>query len=882
MTERDPLSAPDSSPDAWYDSGDARRAARAALPGDVWDFLTGGSGTERTLADNRTALDGVPLVPRIMTDVTRCDTATELAGTSTDLPLGIAPIAYHRLFHPEGEPASARAAEAAGAVFVAGMLSSRPLEDITAVCSRTWLQLYWLRDRGLLKDLVARAEAAGCRALVLTVDVPRMGRRLRDIRNEFALPADVVAANFPAATTSTARTRARGASAVMAHTGETFDPSLSWPDVAWLRDLTTLPIVLKGVLHPEDARRATETGVAAVVVSNHGGRQLDGAPPSVSMLPAVREAVEGRVQILLDSGIRSGTDVLRALSLGADGVLVGRPAMWGLAAGGQGGAERVLRLLRTELEDAMALAGCPCVSDAQRIGSDSWNTRIRGRAHRWGGGRSGARGKPGKAEEGGDAERRRPTTTPPGAAHRHATPTHPMRATSKPAAEQWKERSAMAVTRDLTATSLFAADLHASLASPTLASMNFLNEVAIRFPDAISFAAGRPYEGHFDVSSLHEYLDAFCGYLSGKLGHSDEEITRLLFQYGRTKGIVHELIAKNLLVDENIRADPESVVVTVGCQEAMFLVLRALRRNAQDVLLAVSPTYVGITGAAELVDMPVVPVAGEAGGLDLDDLVESVARARSAGLNPRALYIVPDFSNPAGESLDLPSRHRLLEIAGELDILLLEDNPYGLFGDDGDRLPTLKSLDRGRRVVYLGSFAKTGLPGARVGYAVADQPVVDAAGGTGLLADELSKLKSMLTLNTSPVAQAVIGGKLVQHDFSLVRANAREAELYRGNRRRLLAGLARRFPLHRDPGATVTWNTPAGGFFLVVTVPFEASDARLEESAERYGVLWTPMHHFYTGTAGGTHQLRLSCSLLTPGLIEEGLDRLAAFVDDHL
>ncbi len=432
------------------------------------------------------------------------------------------------------------------------------------------------------------------------------------------------------------------------------------------------------------------------------------------------------------------------------------------------------------------------------------------------------------------------------------------------------------------AATLDAADLHASLASPTLASMNFLNEVAIRFPDAVSLAAGRPYEGFFDVASLHHYLDTYCAYLSKERGLSDEEVTRLLFQYGRTKGIVHDLIAKNLAVDENISADPESIVVTVGCQEAMVLVLRALRGSPTDALLAVSPTYVGITGAAELVDMPVLPVASGAGGLDLDDLAGAVARARADGLNPRALYIVPDFSNPAGETLSLAHRRRLLDLAEELNILLIEDNPYGLFGADDDRLPTLKALDRGRRVVYLGSFAKTGLPGARVGYVVADQLVRDAAGRTSLFADELSKLKSMLTLNTSPVAQAVIGGKLIACDFSLVNANSREKEIYRANMRRLGDGLARHFPGHHEPGAPVTWNRPSGGFFLVVTVPFAASDALLEESAGTYGVLWTPMHHFYTGRTGGSRQLRLSCSLLTPERLDEGIDRLAAFINAHL
>jgi (S)-3,5-dihydroxyphenylglycine transaminase len=412
--------------------------------------------------------------------------------------------------------------------------------------------------------------------------------------------------------------------------------------------------------------------------------------------------------------------------------------------------------------------------------------------------------------------------------------------------------------------------LHAALADPALESMNFLNEVAIRYPDAISFAAGRPYEDLFDAEDVPRYLSAYTGHLRTDKGYDRAGVNRLLFQYGRTKGIIHDLVAHNLAVDENMEVDPESVVVTVGAQEGMYLVLRALRRTERDALLAVSPNYVGITGAAQLVDMPVLPVASGTEGIDLDDLVDALHRAAVAGLWPRALYLVPDFAHPTGAKIGLATRERLLDIAAGHGLLLLEDNPYGLFHAEGERLPTLKALDRTRQVVYLGSFAKTGMPGARVGYVVADQPV----SGGGLFADELSKIKSMVTVNTSPLAQAVIGGKLLENGYSMVRANAREAQLYRRNRGLVLDGLARRFP------DGVTWNTPGGGFFVVLTVPFGVDDALLEESAREYGVLWTPMYHFFAGK-GGEHQIRLSYSLLTPERIETGLDRLAALVKAH-
>ncbi|MER7666989.1 PLP-dependent aminotransferase family protein [Kitasatospora sp. NPDC096128] len=418
-------------------------------------------------------------------------------------------------------------------------------------------------------------------------------------------------------------------------------------------------------------------------------------------------------------------------------------------------------------------------------------------------------------------------------------------------------------------------DLHPSLADPAMTSMNLLNEISIRYPEAVSFAAGRPAEQFFELDAVHRHLDRYTEHLRTERGLSEEAARRQVLQYGRTKGIIHELIAAHLAVDEGIEVPAESIVVTVGCQEAMFLVLRALRRGPEDVVLAVSPTYVGLTGAALLADLPVRPVADGPDGLDLADLRRQLASTRAEGRRPRALYLVPDVANPSGASLPLELRRELLELAAEEDFLVLEDNPYCVFAGD-QRLPSLKALDTGRRVVHLGSFAKTALPGARVGYVVADQLVADGAGGTGLLADLLGMIKSMTTVNTSPIAQAVIGGALLEHGHSLRAANTEVAALYRRNLALVLAGLARRFP----PGGGVTWNEPRGGFFLVLTVPCVADDALLELSASRYGVIWTPMSHFYPGE-GGERQLRLSVSQVDPATLDRGLDGLAALLADR-
>lgn len=415
--------------------------------------------------------------------------------------------------------------------------------------------------------------------------------------------------------------------------------------------------------------------------------------------------------------------------------------------------------------------------------------------------------------------------------------------------------------------------LFGALEDPALNSMNFLNEVAIHYPDAIPLAAGRPSEEFFELEDVHRYLRIFSQHLGRHL--TEEQVRRTVLQYGRTKGIIHELVAENLRLDEGIPVDPESVVVTAGCQEAMFLVLRALRADERDVLLAVSPTYVGLTGAARLVDLPVRPVRTGESGIDLDDLVAVIRRERAAGRRPRACYVVPDFTNPSGLSLDLATRQRLLEVAAAEDVLLIEDNPYGLFHGDADRVPTLKALDADRRVVYLGSFAKSVLPGARVGYVVADQRVVGADGTIGLFADQLSKIKSMLTVNTSPIAQAVVGGKLLAHGCRLAGATAPERQLYDRNLRRLVTGLAERFP----PGSGVTWTVPTGGFFVVVTVGFVVDDRLLERSARDYGVLWTPMGYFYDDSSE-VRALRLSCSAVSVEQIDLGLDRLAALIND--
>jgi (S)-3,5-dihydroxyphenylglycine transaminase len=424
------------------------------------------------------------------------------------------------------------------------------------------------------------------------------------------------------------------------------------------------------------------------------------------------------------------------------------------------------------------------------------------------------------------------------------------------------------------------ADLHGSVSDPLLDSMNFLNEITARYPEAISFAPGRPYEGMFDPASVTEYLEAYLDHLR-QTDHAPGQIRTLLFQYGRTKGIIHDLIAEALDNDEGIRVPSEAIVVTVGAQEGMVLTLRALFAGPGDVLLVSSPCYIGMTGAARLLDIDVVPVPEGAQGPD-PDAVRAVARAvRDSGRRSRALYVVPDFANPSGASMPVDARKRLLEVARDEEFLIVEDNPYGLFSRDLEPRPTLKALDEDGSVIYLGSFCKTCFPGARLGYVIADQRVALGDGTYGLLADELAKIKSMVTVNTSSISQAVIGGALIRCGCRLREANAAMKEFYSINLATVQAELERHFPSSLRSALGIDWNHPEGGFFTVMTVPFVADESALERSAHEFGVLWTPMADFHVGV-GGQRELRLSSSYLRPEAVAEGIRRLAAFIMNEI
>ncbi|MGW1216667.1 alpha-hydroxy acid oxidase [Streptomyces sp. NPDC002499] len=329
--------------------GDFERAARSRLDPAVWDFFEGGAGEERTLAANAAAFDRLWLRPRVLSGAGLPDTAATILGRRWEAPVAVAPLAYQTLAHPLGELATVRGTAAAARVpVVVSTFAGRGIEELAAAADGPlWLQVYCLRDRSMTRRLIERAQAAGFEALVLTVDTPHMGRRLRDLRNGFKLPDGIGPANLDG----------HDFTVPAAHTRAEFAPALDWSVVDWLRSVSALPVLLKGILTDTDAVRAAEAGADGVIVSNHGGRQLDGVPATLDVLPEIAAALAGRLPLLLDGGVRRGRDVLAALALGADAVLLGRPVLHGLAVDGEQGVRDVLEILLGELTDAMTLAG---------------------------------------------------------------------------------------------------------------------------------------------------------------------------------------------------------------------------------------------------------------------------------------------------------------------------------------------------------------------------------------------------------------------------------------------------------------------------------------------------------------------------------------------
>lgn len=340
--------------------------AKEKLPAIAYDYYRSGAWDEVTLKANREAYEKIKIHYKVLVDVSARDLSTTLFGQRVACPILIAPTAFHKLAHPEGEVATARAAVKANTIMTLSSLSTTSIEEVAAATNKTfWFQLYINKNREYTRDLVARAENAGARALVVTVDTPMWGRRERDVRNGFHLPPGLSAVNLEKYDKD-AVTKGQTGSGLGQSFAWMIDSALQWKDLDWLAGISKLPIIIKGVCRADDARIAMSHGVKGILVSNHGGRQMDSAPATIEVLPAIVDAVGDQTTVMMDGGIRRGLDAMKALAYGAKAVLVGRPVLWGLASGGQQGVEKALSILREELDLAMALTGCRNLGEVNR------------------------------------------------------------------------------------------------------------------------------------------------------------------------------------------------------------------------------------------------------------------------------------------------------------------------------------------------------------------------------------------------------------------------------------------------------------------------------------------------------------------------------------
>lgn len=415
-------------------------------------------------------------------------------------------------------------------------------------------------------------------------------------------------------------------------------------------------------------------------------------------------------------------------------------------------------------------------------------------------------------------------------------------------------------------------ELKECFADPLVDGMNFLNQIVMEHPMAISFALGQPIEEHFNVERSLQFILEFVRVSARSSSMPEQKVWQRLGQYGQSRGGISELIAWQLERDEGIRVPPEAIIVTVGAQEALAVILTGLFDATKDVLLVSDPTYVGITGLARVLGIPVLAIPSTDDGLDLNRL-EQVLQEYQGIRKPKALYDIPDFSNPLGTTLSMDRRVKLLDICHKYKLLFIEDSSYRTFRYEDGKLPSVKSLDSEHIVLYVGSVSSMLFPGVRLGFLVADQ-----LSKTGkMLAKELCKVKSLLTINTSPLLQGLVGGILLANGGSLQHLVLPKIKALYQNRNVMLGSLADYFS---DMQGLVRWTRPKGGFFITVTLPFSFGEEELKHCASEYGVIVCPMRYFSI-SGERQNQIRLSFSDVDEEQIPQGIKRLAAFVRNY-
>lgn len=410
--------------------------------------------------------------------------------------------------------------------------------------------------------------------------------------------------------------------------------------------------------------------------------------------------------------------------------------------------------------------------------------------------------------------------------------------------------------------------------------IGFLNDTQYKYPEAISFVAGQPDESFFDIEHNISKFDTYVDHMVRRTGRDRKEVINKLGQYGRTKGLINDIIAEYLRKDENIAISEDHILVTVGAQEAFSIIVSTVCDRENDVILVEDPSYIGLSSFARVFDYAISGVVTDEDGIDIAALKNRIIEVNRSGRKVKLVYVIPDYQNPSGSCMPIGNRLKLLELAQRYNFLIIEDSVYNSFTYAQKKNPTLKSLDRYNRVIYVGSFSKSLFPGLRIGMIAADQQIEDDRGETVALIDEMVKVKAQLTNNTSAISQAILGGVLLDLDCSLSQYSKPKFESYRRKRDQMLHSLNNYIRGNRWAEG-ISWNEPDGGFFIKMKLPFRISSDDVVECARDYGVLFCPMKYFYLQNKG-EDEIRLTFSNLSHENIDRGVQQLADYLRDRV
>lgn len=408
--------------------------------------------------------------------------------------------------------------------------------------------------------------------------------------------------------------------------------------------------------------------------------------------------------------------------------------------------------------------------------------------------------------------------------------------------------------------------------------MGFLNEIQFSFPEAISLASGRPDDRFFDLRDIDRYFNIYTNYLSNVENDKTQQVLKKLGQYGKTQGFINDLIAKYLRLDYDINADPKDILINVGTQESLIISILTLCNKDEDVIIVEDPTYIGITHFSLIAGYQTIPVSVNSEGICLKKLEQNILQCEEKGKKVKLVYVTPDFHNPTGVRMPVKNRIKLLELAEQYNFLIIEDNAYGDFVLEGNKLPTIKSLDKNQNVIYVHSFSKTIYPSLRIGVMVANKPMRNNKS----LSDLMSKVKGYTTVNTPSITQAIVGGLLIDHQYSLHKYNKKKRNTLLTKRNKILEALTKYFKTDFFNGlAKVEWNIPKGGYFLTLTLPINITQDDVLECAKGYDVIFTPMSFFYLGS-GGENQIRIAYSNVHDDIIDKAIKSLSLFIENKI